>query len=88
MKILLINNASLNADKFKEQNALLFESAKQLGIELEIKRNIDIKYYYDKLKLRGIDYTMYDNIPKELEGKKNVLHEKIIDDMKKYLENN
>lgn len=47
MKILLINNASLNADKFKEQNALLFESAKQLGIELEIKRNIDIKYYYD-----------------------------------------
>ena len=31
---------------------------------------------------------MYDNIPKELESKKNVLHEKIIDDMKKYLENN
>lgn len=47
-----------------------------------------LKYYYDKLKLRGIDYTMYDDIPKKLVEKKNVLHEEIIDDMKKYLENN
>lgn len=47
-----------------------------------------LKYYYDKLNLRGIGYTMYDDIPKELDSKKNVLHEKIIDDMKKYLENN
>ena len=47
-----------------------------------------IKYYYEKLKLRGISYTMYDNISNELENKKNILHEKIIDDMKKYLENN
>ena len=47
MKILLINNASLNADKFKEQNNLLFEAAKELNIELDIKRNIDIKYFYD-----------------------------------------
>ena len=31
-----------------------------------------LKYYYDKLKLRGIDYTMYTDIPKELESKKNV----------------
>ena len=47
MKILLINNASLNTDKFKEQNRLLFNAAKDLNIELEIKRNIDIKYWYD-----------------------------------------
>jgi len=47
MKILLINNASLNANKFKQQNELLFNAAKDLNIELEIKRNIDIKYYYD-----------------------------------------
>ena len=49
MKILLINNASLNFDKFKKQNQLLFEAAKDLGIELEVKRNVDIKYYYDSL---------------------------------------
>ena len=49
MKILLINNASLNSDKFKQQNNLLYEAAKNLHIELEIKRNIDIKYYYDNL---------------------------------------
>ena len=47
-----------------------------------------IKYYYDKLKIRGIDYTMYVDIEKKLVDKKNVLHDKIIDDMKKYLENN
>ena len=47
MKVLLINNASLNANKFKQQNELLFNAAKDLNIELEIKRNIDIKYYYD-----------------------------------------
>lgn len=47
-----------------------------------------LKYYYDKLKLRGIDYTMYDDIQNKLGDKKSVLQEKIIDDMKKYLENN
>lgn len=48
-----------------------------------------LKYYYDKLKIRGIDYTMYNDVGKELkESKKNILHEKIIEDMKKYLENN
>ena len=47
-----------------------------------------LKYYYDKLKLRGIDYTMYEDIPTMIQDKKNVLHDKIIDDMKKYLENN
>jgi len=47
-----------------------------------------IKYYYDKLKLRGIDYTMYDDSNFQDVEKKKKLHEKIIDDMKKYLENN
>lgn len=47
-----------------------------------------LKYYYDKLKLRGINYTMYEDIPTMFQSKKNILHEKIIDDMKKYLENN
>ena len=47
-----------------------------------------IKYYYDKLKIRGIDYTMYSDLEENIKGKKNVLHEKIIEDMKKYLESN
>ena len=47
-----------------------------------------IKYYYDKLKLRGIEYTMYDNIETMIISKKSVLQETIIDDMRKYLENN
>ena len=47
-----------------------------------------IKYYYDKLKLRGIDYTMYTDILKSVESKKNNLQKKVIDDMKKYLDNN
>ena len=47
-----------------------------------------IKYYYDKLKLRGIQYTMYSDIEKSVAEKKSVLHDKIIDDIKKYLENN
>ncbi len=47
MNILLINNASLNTDKFKQQNQLLFDAAKDLNIELDVKRNIDIKYWYD-----------------------------------------
>ena len=47
-----------------------------------------IKYYYDKLKIRGIDYTMYEDINKEIDSKKNIIQEKLIDDMKKYLDNN
>lgn len=47
-----------------------------------------IKYYYDKLKVRGIDYTMYTDISKSIESKKNNLQKKVIDDMKKYLDNN
>ena len=47
-----------------------------------------IKYYYDKLKIRGIDYTMYESIRESVENKKNIIQEKIIDDMKKYLDNN
>ena len=47
-----------------------------------------IKYYYDKLKIRGIEYTMYSDIPKNIETKKNNLQKKVIDDMKKYLDNN
>ena len=47
-----------------------------------------IKYYYDKLRLRGIDYTMYDNSEEMLADKKKLLQDKIIDDMKKYLEDN
>ena len=47
-----------------------------------------IKYYYDKLKVRGIEYTMYEDLEKSIENKKNVIQEKIIDDMKKYLDNN
>lgn len=47
-----------------------------------------IKYYYDKLKIRGIDYTMYSDIAKSIASKKNILGKKVIDDIKKYLDNN
>ena len=47
-----------------------------------------LKYYYDKLKIRGIDYTMYTDIEKNMQNKKNVVQNRIIDDMKKYLDNN
>ena len=46
-----------------------------------------IKYYYDKLKIRGIDYTMYDDIEKSIK-KKSTIEEKVISDIKKYIENN
>ena len=47
-----------------------------------------IKYYYDKLNIRGIDYTMYEDLEKSIENKKNILEETIINDIKKYIENN
>ena len=47
-----------------------------------------IKYYYDKLKIRGIDYTMYEDIKKNIDNKKNMIQDKLIDDMKRYLDNN
>ena len=46
-----------------------------------------IKYYYDKLVIRGIDYTMYSDIEESIVNKKNLLDEKIINDIKKYIEN-
>ena len=47
-----------------------------------------LKYYYDKLKIRGIDYTMYDNLEEKIGSNKKKIHEKVIEDMKKYCENN
>ena len=47
-----------------------------------------IKYYYDKLKIRGINYTMYENISEMISNKKSVLHERIIDNLKKYCDDN
>ena len=47
-----------------------------------------IKYYYDKLKIRGISYTMYDDLSKLISDKKNNIHKKLLDDMKKYIEDN
>lgn len=41
-KILLVNNQSLNQDKFVEQNALLFDSAKELTCKLDIKTNFEV----------------------------------------------
>ena len=47
-----------------------------------------IKYYYDKLKVRGINYTMYDNIEEMVGNKKKDVEDNIISEIKKYLENN
>lgn len=47
-----------------------------------------LKYYYDKLKVRGITYTMYENVSEKVSNKKKELHNKIIEEMKKYCEDN
>ncbi len=47
-----------------------------------------IKYYYDKLMVRGISYSMYEDLEKTISSKKNIIQDKLIDDMKKYLDNN
>ena len=47
-----------------------------------------LKYYYDKLQIRGIDYTMYTDIEKNMQDKKNIVQNQIIDEIKKYLDNN
>ena len=47
-----------------------------------------IKYYYDKLKIRGINYTMYDNLEEMIVNKKKDIEDNILNEMKKYLENN
>lgn len=47
-----------------------------------------IKYYYEKLKLRGTDYTMYDNLSEMMGNKMKDLEDNILEKMKKYLENN
>ena len=47
-----------------------------------------LKYYYDKLRVRGITYTMYEEINKKIEDNKSIVHNRIIEDMKKYLDNN
>lgn len=47
-----------------------------------------IKYYYDKLKLRGIDYTMYSDVNKLIENKKSILNDKVLDDIRKYHDDN
>ena len=47
-----------------------------------------IKYYYDKLKIRGINYTMYENLEEIIGNKKKSVEDKIINEMEKYLENN
>ena len=47
-----------------------------------------LKYYDDKLKIRGIKYSMYSNIEEGINNKKNLLQKKVIDDIKKYIDNN
>ena len=55
---------------------------------LDDPEHYDLEGYYDKLNIRGIDYTMYEEIEKTITNKKNMIQDKLIDDMKKYLDNN
>ena len=41
-KILLVGNRSLNQEKFKVQNELLFDAAKKYNCFLDIKTNCDV----------------------------------------------
>lgn len=56
-KILLINNQSLNYEKFIKQNQLLFDAAKELNCELDIKTNCEII-----CKLNDNSLLQYDGI--------------------------
>lgn len=47
-----------------------------------------IKYYHDKLKIRGTDYTMYENLEELIGSNKEKLENNILSEMNKYMENN
>lgn len=52
-KILLISNASLEIEKIKEQNKMLFEASTQLNCELSIKNNVQV---YSELANGNLPY--------------------------------
>lgn len=58
-KILLVNNRSLNQDKFKIQNQLLFDSAKELNCQLDIKTNCDVANMLLKNENFSYDAVMF-----------------------------
>lgn len=75
MKLLLVTNASLNSEKFIRQNELLFNTAKDLNINIVTKRNTDIIYniYNNSNNFGNYDAVLfYDKdtlLAKELENK-------------------
>ena len=74
--VLLVTNASLNTEKFKIQNDLLFKTARTLNIELVIKNNTELMFslfdnsnnfsYYDAVLFYDKDV----NLCKKLENLK------------------
>lgn len=59
MKILLVNNKSLNQEKFKNQNLLLLESAKELSIDLDIKTNFEVVMMLDYGEIEKYDAVLF-----------------------------
>lgn len=61
MKILLVNNVSLSFDKFIIQNELLFNTAKDMNIEIEIANNADLFYdiYKNKNWFKNYDAILF-----------------------------
>ncbi len=49
-QILLVTNVSLDSDKFKFQNQLLFDTAKGLGIKLDTVTNTNLSHYIGETK--------------------------------------
>ena len=89
---IIVTGGISNMPAFKELLDSIFKNASIINVDtIGVRNNIYtnsvgmLKYYYDKLKIRGIDYTMYERIES---SNKKIIHEKIIEEMKKYCEDN
>lgn len=58
-RLLLVNNQSLNQEKFTKQNQLLLQSAKELNCELEIKTNFDVYNLILRNSLKKYDAVLF-----------------------------
>lgn len=58
-QILLVNNQSLNQQKFLKQNALLLDSAKELNCKLDVKTNFEVCNLLLKQKLKHYDAVLF-----------------------------
>ncbi len=92
---IIITGGISNMPAFKELAQSIFKNVYIIDMDIiGVRNNIYtsaigmLKYYYDKLKIRGIDYTMYENVLEKVVNNKKIVHEKIMEELKKYSEDN